>query len=132
MLLGLCITNRNKIEKFFLVELALIVVCLLFFLWVLSALTGCEAAAQTNQPKIKVACLLQNYPVDVVDATTGKAEEIENWVVTCKVSQADKVFFDDKLILPYPTSFQDAMVAVQEFRTKKAAIIVKQQKEKKE
>jgi hypothetical protein len=94
-----------------------------FLLGILLAIPAAEA-----QEKPKVNCVAENFGTVVMNAQTKKTEEIENWKVTCNIKQGDKILHEEKLVLPYPASYRDAMDAIEDFRKNKAPKILKEKK----
>jgi hypothetical protein len=91
------------------------------------------AVAAAQKPPIipRVDCKLDNEPWTVVrhrEDKTAYEEEVDDWRVSCTITVGDKKVYDAPLDLAHPTAFRDAMEAVEEFRTKKAAQIIKQKK----
>jgi len=80
-------------------------------------------------PPITVSCVLRNHPYDLIDARTKAVVEKDDWRVTCTVTGKKDKVFDGELPLARPTEFRDAMIAVDEFRTKRAPRLVKEWQE---
>jgi hypothetical protein len=79
-----------------------------------------------DPPKITVSCTLHNHPYDLYNAQTKAVVEKDDWRVTCTVKYKKDTVFDGELPLARPTEFRDAMLAVDEFRTKRAPQLVKE------
>lgn len=79
-------------------------------------------------PKSKVTCLAENYPVVTVSHADKQAKEVEidDWRVTCSLFLDDKKIFEQALALAHPTSFREAMDAIDEFRKHQAPKILKE------
>lgn len=80
-------------------------------------------------PKNKVNCIASNQPVMLVHKNedgTAKEEEVDDWRVICTLTLGDKQIFNDILVLAHPTKFREAMDAIDEFRTKTAAKLIKE------
>lgn len=92
---------------------------------ILSLLTSSAAAAP------KVSCVMTNHPVTTVEHQkdgSAKLYEVDDWRVHCKLTSDDKTIFDDDLELAHPARFREAADAVEEFRTKTAAKLLKEKK----
>lgn len=85
-----------------------------------------QAKPAPKPEKIHVSCVLHNHPYDLYDAQTQRAVEKDDWRVRCTVTWKKQTVYDDELTLARPTEFRDAMVAVDEFRTKRAPQLVKE------
>lgn len=77
-------------------------------------------------PPITVSCVLRNHSYDLIDAKTKAVVERDDWRVTCTVTYKKQKLYDAELPLARPTEFRDAMLAVDEFRTKRAPQLVKE------
>jgi len=69
---------------------------------------------------------LRNKPYDLIDAQTKRVVEKDDWRVQCTVTWKKDKVYDSELPLARPTEFRDAMLAVDEFRTKRAPQLVKE------
>lgn len=106
------------------IQSLILLACLLMF-WTCG---GSFLFAQTKpQPeKVSVSCIAVNRPMDVYNAQSKKYEEVDDWHVDCTIRRGDKlVYGPEPLALGYPASYAEAMQAIDEFRKKKAAEIVK-------
>src|SRR4051812_31466468 len=82
-------------------------------------------------PVPKVSCIATNHPETLVTHNadgTAKVEEIDDWLVSCTITVGEKKVYDGQLVLPHPTEFHEAMVAIDEFRRVKAGVILKEKK----
>ena len=90
-----------------------------------------QTQAQTPhaKPVPKVSCVATNYPEIISEKKadgTAKETEADDWRVTCTITDGDKTLFRDDLRIAHPTPFREAMDAIDSFRTKQAAKIVKE------
>lgn len=83
-----------------------------------------------GQERPEVTCKIVDHPIEVMNAQTGKGEERDDWRVHCVVKQADKIVYEEDLVLPYPCDIQTAIVAVEDFRKKRVIEILKKKKGK--
>lgn len=69
-----------------------------------------------QEKKVRFSCVANNVEEVHVDQKTGKEEEVENWVVDCRVTYGEEVVYNRVLPLGRPTSYLDAMAGIDEFR----------------
>lgn len=83
-------------------------------------------------PKGKVTCIAENYPVMTVSHADKQAKEVEvdDWRVSCSLFSGEEKIFEQALPLAHPTSFREAMDAIDEFRRKRAPQILKEANQK--
>jgi hypothetical protein len=83
-------------------------------------------------PRPQVYCIAKNYNYDLAhyDKETKKLVPVnqDDWRVVCTITVKEKEVYKRELDLPRPTEYRDAMLAIDEFRTKKAAVILKEKK----
>jgi hypothetical protein len=84
-----------------------------FLLIFILALPGLPASVA------KVSCVAANYQEVLVHVNADKSAtelEIDDWRVSCKITVGEEVIFNEALTTVHPESFEDAMVAINEFR----------------
>jgi hypothetical protein len=105
---------------------------LLVILILTAALNAQEKPKPAVEPPPHVSCVATNksYTLEHYDKEQKKlvGVDMDDWRVTCKITVKDKVVYDQELEIPRPTEFRDAMLAIDEFRTKKAKLIIKELK----
>lgn len=80
-------------------------------------------------PKSHFSCTTDNRPVVVIDHSQKDAHEVEyeDWYVICTITlDSGTVIFKRELAAAHPTSFPDAMLAIQEWIKKQAPKIVEE------
>ena len=81
----------------------------------------------------KVSCKMDNHSEMMVhhhEDGTATEEEVDDWYVTCTITIDDKKIYDAPLKIAHPTPIHDAIIAIDEFRKKQAAVIVKEYQSK--
>jgi len=95
-------------------------------------LTLLGSAGQVRaQDRAKVSCIAENHEVETTDAKTRQVETHDNWMAICTIKQGSETLWQERLVLPYPASWEDASAAITEFRTKRATEILKNRKKEK-
>lgn len=92
-----------------------------------------HSQAQTPSVKAKVSCVALNIPEEIVHKFADNhavLEEVDDWRVNCKIVQGDKIIWNEDLPLAHPTTYQEAMSAIDKFRKEEAPKILKKLKEK--
>lgn len=84
------------------------------------------------QESASPTCLATNHRETVINGKTGRGEDRDNWQVTCRIRVGEKVIYEEKLVLPYPTSYDEMMTAIREWLAKKAPQIIAQKAAKKD
>jgi hypothetical protein len=101
----------------------------LMYFTIAGALSGQVAPQKMPAPKVHVVCHLDNHPYTVshYDKSNNKLneEEIDDWRVDCEIEVGKHFYQKCDVVATHPVSFHDAMVAVDEFRTKTAPQLVK-------
>lgn len=99
-------------------------------LWLLLTVPQTKLAPEV--PKLRVSCILTNHQfiLSHYNNATGKLDEHDedDWTVECSIAKKDTTLFKQVLPLARPTNYHDAMDAVNEWRTKRAPEIIKEQK----
>lgn len=80
---------------------------------------------RASQPHSKVSCVARNQQVVIVDRTTGKTTESDDWIVDCTITVDEHVIWAKPLVLGHPCDFRTAMDSIDEFRNKTAVRIIK-------
>ena len=98
-------------------------------LWLLLSIP--QTPSTPVPPRLRTTCILENrsYFLSHYNKDTEKLEEHEedDWFVECRIMKAEKILFKEEVIIPHPTAYRDAMIAVDEWRTKRAGEIIKEQ-----
>lgn len=90
----------------------------------------CGISAKPQEDHFSVSCAAKNQQIVVYDQHRKKTYDGDDWIVDCTIKIGGNQIFADTLPLGHPAQFSDAMVAIQEFTTKKAKEIVKQRENK--
>lgn len=110
------------------IRILLLVAAILITYWIACALL------YGAPPRPKVSCLAENQPVTVSERQPDgsyKEHDEEDWHVTCEITDGNKKLYP-ATALPHTglTSFRDAMLSIEEWRLKKAPVILKELKSK--
>jgi hypothetical protein len=110
----------------------------LYTLTLIALLSGYNVSAQVHAPVPKISCVMANhgYQLQHYDKETQKltVEEMDDfWVggyndedkTGCTITISEKVIYSGALRIVHPASSADALAAIDEFRTKKASLILK-------
>lgn len=86
-----------------------------------------------GEPRVKVNCVATNYPEIIASKNadgTFSEREVDDWRVTCTITEGEKKVFSDDLKIPHPTPFREAMDAIDQFRKVRAVQILKEKNSK--
>lgn len=77
------------------------------------------------QDKPRTSCIARKNDIVTYNRETKATTESVDWIVDCTIKLGDKQIFAGPLPLLHPSTFPEAMGAIEEFMTKKAPQIVK-------
>lgn len=86
------------------------------------------SSSHASHEKLTVTCVAVNHPVDVFDAKEKAPVERDSWRVDCTVKVGEKLVWSGPLVLAEFATFRDAMLAIDEFRTKTAPKLARESK----